>query len=447
MYSRDKIYEVMYDIYNNSRNIKPYVVIAQPRRVEGETPAQQLDGYTTHIDMLGYSHGFCNIFGEKVDVARNYLMEQALESGAKYLFFVGEDTVIPYDGFVKLHKTAEENPNSIVVGVYYIKLSNPMIMVNDGEWIRTANVDPGQVFEALMCGMDCMLIPIEILKRMKEQEPELPFCCIGNNINGEIPFIGEDNFFIHRVHKMGVKVLVNTDVQCLHMDLATGKYTAHPSIDKRNYYTNIPVTEPLKMEDKQFIDERWLNRLPEGSNSVDKKIKELLENKQSIKVHFGGKETSLESHVNLDYDKDLISYGLNSNSVDEILVPYVVEYMPQNKVADCLKSWYDALKPNGKFVCETIDLEKLCDKFAQAKTDEERYSLSLCIYGTNSNQEQNSNETKNTSHVWGYSSKTLKNMLERIGFKDVQILPPHHNAVAMKYAQLSGENFRIEAIK
>jgi hypothetical protein len=272
MYNRDKIIKIMHDIYQESKAIAPYVAVCQPRRDLTETPAQRLDGHEAlHVDFLGFSHGFCNIGGEKVDVARNYLIEQALQSGAKYLFFVGEDTVIPYHGFKRLLKTAEENPNSIVTGVYYIKLSNAMIMVRENNWISIPNVDPGQIIEAWMTGMDAMLIPIEILQRMRDQDPEIPFCCIGNNISPEISFIGEDNFFIHRIHKMGVKLLVNTDVQCLHIDLASGKYTAHPDVDLNNYYTNIPITTPLTLQDKKYIDQRWMDRLPKGSFNKDKK--------------------------------------------------------------------------------------------------------------------------------------------------------------------------------
>jgi hypothetical protein len=272
MYNREKIINLMQDIYETSKEIKPYVVVAQPRRQEGEVPAQNFDGYEgLHIDMLGTSHGFCNIFGEKVDVARNYLIEQALESGAKYLLFVGEDTVLPYDGFKKLHETAEKNPNAVVAGVYYMKCSEAMIMVRENNWIKIPNVDPGQIIEAWQTGMDAMLIPIEILKRMKDEDPELPFCCIGNNINDEIPFIGEDNFFVHRLHKMGIKLLVDTDVQCLHVDLATGKYTAHPDVNLKHYYTNFPITERLTLDDKDFIDRRWIDRLPEGSAPKENK--------------------------------------------------------------------------------------------------------------------------------------------------------------------------------
>ena len=133
MYNRDKIINTMQQIYDESKTIQPYVMIAQPRRDLNETAAQNFDGYDgLHVDLMGFSHGFCNIGGEKVDVARNYLIERALESGAKYLLFIGEDTVVPYDAFKKLMRTAEANPNSVVTGVYYIKCSDAMIMVREG---------------------------------------------------------------------------------------------------------------------------------------------------------------------------------------------------------------------------------------------------------------------------------------------------------------------------
>jgi hypothetical protein len=265
MYNKQQIMDTMNNIIAESKNIAPYVIIAQPRRIADETPAQLLDASIgLHIDMLGYSHGYVEIAGEKVDVARNYLIERVLESNAKYMLFVGEDTVLPYDGFIKLHETAESNPNTIVSGVYYIKLSSPMVMIKQNDWVVPANVDPGQVYPVHLIGMDAMLIPVEVLRRLKDDEPELPFCCILND--KELGFIGEDNFFLHRVQKLGIEVLVNTDVQCLHIDLATGKYTAHPNINLNNYFTNIPITERLTMNDKKEIDQRWLDRLPGDNN-------------------------------------------------------------------------------------------------------------------------------------------------------------------------------------
>jgi len=273
MYDKEKIYGTMKEIYEESKTIGPYVVVAQPRRNLEETPAQILDGTLgLHVDFSGFSHGFCNIGGEAVDVARNYLIEQVINSNAKYMFFVGEDTVIPFDGFMKLHETAEKNPDAMVVGVYYIKLSIPMIMIRtEGNHVIPADVTPGQVYEAWQTGLDAALIPVKLLKEMYEADPENPFCCIGNNFR-DIGFVGEDNYFVHRWRKMGNRLLVNTDVQCLHMDLASGKYTAHPDIDEANYYTQIPLTGRLTMQDKKYIDHRWASRLPHLQNTEDKPI-------------------------------------------------------------------------------------------------------------------------------------------------------------------------------
>jgi len=454
MYNREKIIDVMQEIYDESKAIAPYVLIAQPRRDLSETPAQNFNGYHgLHIDLCGFSHGYINIGGEKVDVARNYLMEQALNSGAKYLLFIGEDTVLPYDGFKTLLKTAEANPNSIVTGVYYIKCSDAMIMVREKDWITIPNVDPGQLIEAWQTGMDVMLIPIEILKQMKEEAPDLPFCCIGNSIEGKdglIPFIGEDNFFVHRIHKKGVKLLVDTNVQCLHIDLASGMYTAHPDVDIKNYFTNIPISRPLTLDDKEYIDNRWIKRIPKGSNSKDEYmtfINELKENGKPVKFNMGSGRDVYPDYISIDkysavadIQEDLFTIELPENCADEILASHVIEHLPQFQAPVVMKKWYETLKPGGKLIMELPDLEGLCKDFLE-QSEEERFITTMCIYGASGdcvNEESIRNGTS-SPHLWGYTPSNISSILNYIGFKDIEILPsqgPH-----------PGKNFRIETIK
>lgn len=267
----ETIMKTMHEIHDESKQIKPYVIVCQPRRDLKEIPAQNFDGYEgLHIDMLGFTHAFCNIGGEKVDVARNYLIDAAIDSGAKYMLFVGEDTVLPYDAFLKLHATAEKNVNSCIVGVYYIKLSSAMIMIKTkDDFVIPAQCNPGDpVFEVWQAGMDAMLIPTHILRKMKEDEPDNVFCCIGHKLEG-LPFIGEDNYFYHRLRKSGFNVLCDPAIQCLHCDLATGKYTAHPDINLENYITNFPMTGELVWKDKREIDRRWVERIP-GEKHLEK---------------------------------------------------------------------------------------------------------------------------------------------------------------------------------
>jgi hypothetical protein len=271
----ENILKTMHAIHDESKKIKPYVIICQPRRDLKETPAQNFDGYEgLHIDLLGFTHAFCNIGGEKVDVARNYLFEQALESDAKYMLFVGEDTVLPYDGFLKLHETAEKNPNSCIVGVYYIKISSQMLMIKtEDNFIVPANAGPNdKPFEVWQAGMDAMLIPIHIIKKLRDADPENVFCCIGHKIE-DLPFIGEDNYFYYRLRENGFNVICDPRVQALHCDLESGLFTAHPDIDLNNYITNIPMTGRLEWKHKRAIDERWLNRLPKGTAAPEQEIK------------------------------------------------------------------------------------------------------------------------------------------------------------------------------
>lgn len=453
MYSREKIVATMQEITKESNVIEPYVVIAQPRRNIAETPAQNFDAYTgSHIDMTGFSHGFLNIGGEKVDVARNYLFERALESGAKYMLFIGEDTVVPYYAFKKLLKTAEENPDAVVTGVYYIKCLDPMIMVRDGNWIVIPNVDPGQVIDAWQTGMDIMMIPIKILKEMKEENPDLPFCCIWNknDPDEEIPFVGEDNFFVHRLHKRGTKLLVNTDVQCLHMDLASGMYTAHPSVNLKDYFTNIPITRPLTLDDKDFIDRRWTDRLPEGtggSAGYKAVIARMIEEGQTIRFNMGCGRDKLDGYMGVDMysdaadiKQDIMKLDLPEGCADEIFASHVIEHIPQHRAEDVLDKWLKTLKEGGKFVMETPNLELLCRDFINQEGEDKR-TTTMCIFGSAVDKVTPEVLEKGSPspHLWGYTPETLTDLCVQVGFKDIRILP--------QTGQHPGKNFRLEATK
>jgi hypothetical protein len=438
----------MQEIYDESKTIAPYVLIAQPRRNLEETAAQNFDGYDgLHIDLMGFSHGFVHIGGEKVDVARNYLIEQALSSGAKYMLFIGEDTVLPYDGFKVLHETAEKNPDAVVTGVYYIKCSDAMIMVRNKDWITIPNADPGQLIEAWQTGMDVMMIPISVLQAMKDEAPDLPFTCIGNNINDEIPFIGEDNFFVHRLHKRGTKLLVNTDVQCLHMDLASGLYTAHPSVDLKNYYTNIKPTRPLTLDDKEFIDRRWADRLPEGTGSYKSVIAKLLEEGQPIKFNMGCGRDRLPGYLGVDMHsdtadikQDIMKLDLPEHCADEIFASHVIEHIPQHRAPSVLEKWLSTLKEGGMLVLETPDLAGLCKDYLE-QDGADQHMTAMCIYGAHVDRITPETQEKGalSPHLWGYTPKSLADLCTAVGFKDIKILPVT--------GQHPGKNFRLEAVK
>jgi hypothetical protein len=235
-----------------NKEIKPFVMIAQPKRV-GSIPVQNLAAYpATDIDLWGYSYGYTSIESNDVANNRNWLIDQVIDTGAKYLLFVDDDVALPYKAFKELHSTAKDNPDAMIVGVYYFKGSDPMIQVVEDDYIVPADVTPGKTFEAVSTGLGCALIPISILKKMRDTEPGIPYCWVTNK-EGE-PFQGEDEWFTHRLrNKYGFKIICNTNVQCLHIYKPTGEFTAHPSVKLEDYRTTKPVTKPLESRPPQHV--------------------------------------------------------------------------------------------------------------------------------------------------------------------------------------------------
>lgn len=280
MYQEEKIKNHLAFI-NASRkstgaNVKPYLAIAQPRRNAKEKAAQKFpnDKLKFGTFLNHYSSIYLWTDGQLVDTARNTLCDEAIKHNAKYIFFIGEDTVVPYTAFLDLHILAEANPDAVVSGVYYFKGGEPMVFVKDKDgYLKTANVDRGQVIEnPLLIGIDVMLIPVRILKELKEKEQGCPlFCIVGeDNVWHDGAFIGEDEWFIKLLYKHNYRVLVTTDVQCLHMDLATGNYTAHDSVNLDEYVCQIPPNRRLNAKDRGYLDKRWSSRIPEPKLKVEK---------------------------------------------------------------------------------------------------------------------------------------------------------------------------------
>ena len=288
MKSNEQITNEIHEIareFSDTSFCTPYVAILQPRRDFRETPAQQLASHINRmVDFTSMSVSFHAIDGNPVDVADNYLIEKALEDNAKYALFIEEDTVLPSYGAVNLIKTAEEHPGTIVVGVYYVKFGGPMISQKDEEnrWSYIdATPNTGLRRNVVSCGLGCALIPMDVIRKMKAKYVDIPlFCIVPEKCWGdeEVKALGQDTWFYHLVANCGIEVICDTSVQCLHMELATGKYTAHPDVNIDDYITEIPITTPLTLKDRKRVSADYLSRmqLPEFINGLRHQVKDMV---------------------------------------------------------------------------------------------------------------------------------------------------------------------------
>lgn len=247
---------------------KAFITILQPRRSFKETPAQQLQNWQNRqVDITSVAVSYHAIDGNPVDMARNWLIEKALEDDSKYALFVDEDTVLPYFGVMKMLETSKQFPDAIISGIYYVKFGNVMMSVVDdeGRWVLP-DVAPnsGLIRNVASTGLGCALIPMRLIRTIKEKFIDIPlFCIVPEKTWGDpdVVFIGEDTWFFHLAKKCGIETIGDTSCHCLHMELATGKYAAHPDIKLTDYLTNIPVTTPLTMEDRVRVSRDYTERM------------------------------------------------------------------------------------------------------------------------------------------------------------------------------------------
>ena len=270
MKSKKEISKEMHDIavQHSQTRQKPYISILQPRRNMKETPAQQLmDWRNRMIDMTSVAVSYHAIDGNPVDVARCWCMDKAIEDDCKYALFIDEDTALPYYGVKNLISVSEQFPDAIIAGIYYVKFGNVMMSVEDeeGRWILPdCNPHAPLIRNVVSTGLGCTLIPMTVIKKMQSMFEDLPLFCIINENTWNDPlvtFIGEDTWFYALAKKCGIETIGVPSVQCLHMELATGKYEAHPDVCIDDYITNIPITERLTLKDRIRVSKDYIDRI------------------------------------------------------------------------------------------------------------------------------------------------------------------------------------------
>jgi ubiquinone/menaquinone biosynthesis C-methylase UbiE len=116
----------------------------------------------------------------------------------------------------------------------------------------------------------------------------------------------------------------------------------------------------------------------------------------------------------IDLEKELLK-RFNDESIEEIIAKDFIEHLSWRVVEDFLKDCYRVLKKGGRMYIQTPDLEAISKKIIlnpNFKYGElEGYkAISYWVYG--------SGDYENPSfHKAGFTIPTLKELLEKIGFK------------------------------
>lgn len=122
---------------------------------------------------------------------------------------------------------------------------------------------------------------------------------------------------------------------------------------------------------------------------------------------------------------DMRDIPLPSNSADELMCIHGIEHIEPWEAEKALAEWFRILRPGGKIVVECPDIIKcarnLLTGFTLAGKHPDQYGM-WGLYGDNRPQDSH------MLHRWGYHPASLRKVLERAGFVDIEEEQPEWHA-------------------
>lgn len=327
---------------------------------------------------------YATITGHPVDVARNWIVEQAKNEKAQYLFFVDEDVTIPSHAVRQLLFHMEHNPDIGVIGgivCHKAKPNAPMVFRGNGrgpywDW------KVGELFEITGIGMGCTLIRMSVF-----DEIEKPYF---NTVDSTDLFLEginkaeqwtEDLSFCDQITKKTKwKIYADGSILCDHWNPIT-----------RQKFSLEPNSNPL----------RKLNF------NGQKKIVDLGSGESPYTTDEGEVTTvDIRDSVNPDYRCDLRVLPFASNFFDIVYSSHTLEHFAKDEIPQVLKEWTRILKDDGEFRLILPNIEWAAQQLVNGVYDDDVFNV---LYGA-----QTFNEN---FHKFGFTPKKLEQLLRNHGFK------------------------------
>lgn len=219
---------------------------------------------------INYNSVFQILKGQPVDVARNTIARYALDSGAKYLFFLGDDVIVPSYTLRQLIFRMEQDPRlGVCGGVYCAKCNPPAPLVFRGNGKGSYwDWKIGEYFEVTGLGMDCTLIRTDVFRDL----PEPWFKTVESDqfldgINNAESWT-EDLWFFDKLAKQGKwKTYCDSFVMCDHLDIYADKVYKLP-------HDSLPMRRKICGRSKKLLVLGDVNKInfPPDINEFDMTI-------------------------------------------------------------------------------------------------------------------------------------------------------------------------------
>lgn len=308
---------------------------------------------------------------QEVGEARNTIVQQALDDGVEWLFFLDYDVAPPPNALVKLLKLNVD----IAAGVYHSKSvpSWPLIQVKGWKY-AFEDYEYGDLIKAEGVGMGCTLIKMDVFRKIEKECGKPWFKTVpgySTNSSEILPQLTEDIYFCQKAHQCGYDIIVDTAVQCGHVDWKTGMifhYVQDPNNSKKGlpgwtYRTKDGLYTTEYTADAHHPNRKWAEVYEEKEVDLGLDLGcggKVKKGYRGIDLHCKGKDI-----ISGDI-KDLKWYRKEYGKVPKIYAAHVLEHFSHRDVPIIFRDWVNTLKPGGEMEVRVPDLEYHIDRIKDA---------------------------------------------------------------------------------
>jgi hypothetical protein len=178
---------------------------------------------------------FVAVTGMPYDHARNACVQQMLQGGYEWLFFLDSDVICPPETIHRLMHWGQP----VVSGTYF-RRSPPhgvAVAIKNGQWVSQMPPENTPLMEVDFVGAGCLLAHRSVFERhYPESPPGKPWFHWKVDQAGHVPAgeaLSEDFEWNRKIRNMGYKILLDTGIKCLHVGLAQA---GHGSLAPLSHY-------------------------------------------------------------------------------------------------------------------------------------------------------------------------------------------------------------------
>lgn len=323
------------------------------------------------------------ILGSELSIAekRNAGVKAALAMGARYVMFIGDDTIPPPHAFMQLLQQIQRNPGTgIVTGMYFSRSNPPQPMVwrgyMDGAYY---NWHYGEFFEVDWAGCDMMLVDTSIFAKIPEPWFSQDYV-FSPEQKQPIALATEDIYFYEKVRAHGYKAYCDASVQCIHQDRYTGQQFYLPPD-----WPQATVGSVIREHDDDYL------------------VADLGAGWDSPYTHGKLVRFDLDESTSPDVRCDLHSLPEPDLKYDEVWSRHSLEHFLGKEAPELIREWSRILKVGGKIRINVPNLEKAIRDILAGPPTTSEYNW-WQLYGRQ--------ETDLDIHKNGFTPRSLGKLLE-----------------------------------